>query len=474
MLRTLKPGALFGFSQIASAIFSLARNIMLARTLTVEEFGIASTFAIALSLIEMSTGLSLDKYILQAKFGFNHRVLAVNHFLVFFRGIFLSLVLFFSADLIAHFFGLEHIVWAYQLIAISPALRGLLHMEAIQQQKRMNLLHVSLVDLIPETLATALLIPVLFIWPDYRAVIFVTLFVSFAVSLTSHLLAKQPYRFSVNIPLTKDIWQFAWPMTINSLLMFFVFQGDRLLVGSFYSMEKLGYFSAVFGLFSMPVLLISRLASSIGIPMIAHNLNKNRSADTEIAIICLVMFFFSAFAMSGFIFLGKLVVTLAYGEKYLSDLMLIYWLAISMGIRVFRIPVLVISLASGNSKNGMYCNIVRSVGLLLGLIFAVLGLAFEYILIAIVLGETLAAFFGYYLVRNALTTAVSYIRIQLLSFSFFIMLFIDYYFYRTIEHTALSATLFVINIACFSLIIGFLFKDILFKPDFIKTLKTII
>ena len=56
---------MLSIGQIGSSACSFIRNIVVARVLSVEEFGIAATFAMTLSIVEMSSQLALDKYLIQ-------------------------------------------------------------------------------------------------------------------------------------------------------------------------------------------------------------------------------------------------------------------------------------------------------------------------------------------------------------------------------------------------------------------------
>jgi O-antigen/teichoic acid export membrane protein len=52
-----------------SSLFSLARSVVIAHLISVSDFGIASTFALAMSVIEMMTALGLQQQIVQHKDG---------------------------------------------------------------------------------------------------------------------------------------------------------------------------------------------------------------------------------------------------------------------------------------------------------------------------------------------------------------------------------------------------------------------
>ena len=60
--------ALLG-GNLGVALLKFARNILVARLLSVENFGIAATFAIVFGFIEMLAFLGLDRFLIQTRNG---------------------------------------------------------------------------------------------------------------------------------------------------------------------------------------------------------------------------------------------------------------------------------------------------------------------------------------------------------------------------------------------------------------------
>lgn len=82
----LDSGKFYSKVQILTAMMSLIRNIVIARVLAVDDYGVAATIGIVLSFIEASTTLAFDKYILQSRYGGNERIVGATHFLGILRG----------------------------------------------------------------------------------------------------------------------------------------------------------------------------------------------------------------------------------------------------------------------------------------------------------------------------------------------------------------------------------------------------
>jgi O-antigen/teichoic acid export membrane protein len=69
----IKSGLILTFFNGLAAILGLVRNIMIARLLSVDDFGIASTFAMTMAFVDMSANIGIDRLVVQSKEGQSER-----------------------------------------------------------------------------------------------------------------------------------------------------------------------------------------------------------------------------------------------------------------------------------------------------------------------------------------------------------------------------------------------------------------
>ena len=81
--------ALLG-GNLGVALLKFARNILVARLLSVENFGIAATFAIIFGFIEMLAFLGLDRFLIQTRNEALERVQSTLHTMQVLRGVFVA------------------------------------------------------------------------------------------------------------------------------------------------------------------------------------------------------------------------------------------------------------------------------------------------------------------------------------------------------------------------------------------------
>src|SRR5687768_16809349 len=116
----IRSGLILTTGNATAALLGLARNVIIARLISVEDFGIASTFAITMALVEMASNFSLDRLVVQDRDGDRPHVLATLHAVQAVRGLIGAGILYMLAGLLASLFGVPDVVYAYQALAIIP------------------------------------------------------------------------------------------------------------------------------------------------------------------------------------------------------------------------------------------------------------------------------------------------------------------------------------------------------------------
>ena len=422
----LDSGKFYSKVQILTAMMSLIRNIVIARVLAVDDYGVAATIGIVLSFIEASTTLAFDKYILQSRYGGNERIVGATHFLGILRGFLVAILLFSIAEPVSYYFQIPEKAWMFEVLALSPFLRGFLHQNAAVHQKKGSFYRLSQIELIPQVLTTLTIYPAALYFSDAVVVLYVTILTSFGIVLVSHLLASTPFRLHFTKAVLVDVLRYSWPLVVTGGLTFLVFQGDKAIIGGYYSLEDLALVTVLISLFAMPVMVFDRISIGIGIPLVAKEFSMRSGSENRDFVICAVIVV-ACMAVAGFNSLGGLVIRYLYGDSYVPEIGMVYIVSILMGLRILRMPVQIFSLAAGDSKNGMYVGMARISSLPLSFYFAVNDYEIIMILAAGIIGELLGLLVGAYMAKSI---SPRYWSIMLLVFSliwFFIISLFSYW-----------------------------------------------
>ena len=344
---------------VFSAILGLVRNMLVARLLSVEHFGIASTFAISMSVVEMLTALGLHQLIIQDSNGDNPRLQAGLQGFHLLRGVFSSILLFLLAQPIANFMGTGDIVWAYQMLAFIPVLNGMIHFDIFRLQRQLNYIPSILTSTVPALLSTVLIWPLYMIFGDYRVMLGIILAQGIATVIISHLFAQRRYHLMLAKDIIARALRFGWPLLINGILIFFVFQGEKIIVGREIGLEALAIFSMGFTLTLLPAMLLANSVQSVFLPLLSGS-KENKSGFQRLAMVTLQAHFaLGALFVTGGVLLGPTLVHYLLGEKYTPLLGLFPWLVVLQAMRLMEGGSAIIALAAGRTGVSAVSNLVR-------------------------------------------------------------------------------------------------------------------
>lgn len=354
----LKSGLILTFGNTFGAVLLLVRNILVARLVSVEDFGIASTFAITLALLEMITNFALDRLIVQARDGEHEKLQSTLHSLQVARGAIASLVLFVVAHPIAVLFAVPEATWAYQVMAIVPFLRGFAHLDIFRLQRELKFGKFVMANLVGQLVSTVAVWPLALWLGDYRIMLAAILLHQILYVLATHVVAHRPYLLAWEREIVGRALSFGLPLLANGCLLFGIFHGDRIIVANQLGAEVLGWFSVAFTLTLMPSMLLAKTANGMLLPILSK---ANDGPDFEVlarATLQSALVIGLALAV-GFFLLGGPILVLLFGEKYAMATDVVVWLALMQALRLAKAGPAIVAMSRAETKNPMYTNIVR-------------------------------------------------------------------------------------------------------------------
>lgn len=403
-LNVLKGGAILTLGNGFSAFASFLRNIIIARFISVEDFGIAALFALAMSAIEMASNLAIDKVIIQNSGGDEVSFQSSGHSFLLIRGLISSFILFFIAPFLANMFNIPQATWAFQILAVVPAIKGFLHLDAARFQRKMNFYPIAWIETLPQFLILILSWPLVVWLETYEVVIWLIIIQTVTHVVLSHVFAVRKYQLGWDVDCLKTIYKFGWPLLVNGILMFAILQGDKAIVGAAYSMETLGWYSAAFILTLAPAMIINKVIYSLMLPWVSNvkqepALLKKRSMliiNTCIMIGLLLSIFFSL--------LGELLLISLFGINYSLGGEIVALLGFMQFIRIAKAGPMIIAMGLGDTKNPMISNSIRGIAFILAMVFAWAEFQIIYIVIIGIVGEIASFVISSFLLSKSIKT----------------------------------------------------------------------
>ena len=187
---------------------------------------------------------------------------------------------------------------------------------------------------------------------------------------------------------------YGWPLLLSGILLFATSQADRFVVGSFLGMPALGIYAAA-ALIPVAVnQLILGTSANLLMPVLSGVSGDRRLFEARYDLVFASTAALAIVAFVPLIGLGHLIIPAVFGARYQAPALLVAWLAIGAAAGVLRGAPAIAALALGDTKNLLYANVVRPLGLAAALVAVHLGHGIVAVATAIALGELLATVYA--------------------------------------------------------------------------------
>jgi O-antigen/teichoic acid export membrane protein len=394
----LKGGVHLSTGQVVSQASSFLKSLMVARLISPADFGIAAIFAVTFSLMEMISNLSAQLLIVQAEDGDNPRFEGTIHFIHACRGLLNASILFILAGPVSRLFGAPNAKVAFECLALVPLARGFYHIDVNRFQRHMRFGPYVFVDSGSNLMVTLIALPLAFWLRNYWAMLWLLVAQSVFYLVGSHWLAERPYRWAWDRFFTKRMFHFGWPLTINGLLLFMIWEGDRFVIGSAhrlfsrnnYTLADLGAYSVAFALTQAPGTIVGNVSQSLFLPLLSRAQGLRDQFERRYLACTQAVSLTAVIVATGFILAGARVVTLVYGHKYAEAGIFIGWLSAMWALRILRTAPTLAAMAYADTRNAMVSNLARSSAFVGILLVAATGRSVVWIAVCGFLGELLA------------------------------------------------------------------------------------
>jgi O-antigen/teichoic acid export membrane protein len=219
--------------------------------------------------------------------------------------------------------------------------------------------------------------------------------------LVSHLRAERRYTLGYSKVHAARLAQFAAPLMLNGLLLFFGSQGDRVLVGNQLGLTALGHYSAVLLLILYPTGMIGRYLTAIHLPQIAACRDSNTARDRSVDRLAGQTLVLGLLMCVGFAAVGSTAVTLLYGAKFRQPALNVCLIGILQASRFIRLWPNTAAVGMGRSGIVLTNTIARLIGIPIALVAAVRGGGVEGIVSGLIFGEFVALAVGVTMLNRA-------------------------------------------------------------------------
>lgn len=341
-----------------TAVLLLLRNLAVAALIPVADYGVAATFAMVMSLIEMASTIGLQQQIVQSDKGAELRFQAAVQGFHALRGVLAAGVLLVLAGPLAAFLGVPEVAWAYQVLAFVPLSQAFLHFDLHRLQRDMRFGPMILSGTVPALLSLLLVWPLAAWLGDYRVMLWAVIVQAALRLILSHVVATRRYALVIDLGIMRENLTFGWPLLVNALLLYVVFQGDKIIVGRVLGMEALALLAMGFTLTLMPTLVLAKSTQNFFLPQ----LSRGKDLAQVVVQVCLLH---GVALVLGIALIGGPLISGLLGAEYAALEPLLLPLAVMQALRVAKAGPGIVALSQAYSSNAMWGNIPRVASLVL-------------------------------------------------------------------------------------------------------------
>jgi len=274
---------------------------------------------------------------------------------------------------IAGFLNIPEVAWAYQLLALVPVIRGFEHFDIYLLNREMKFGPLLLTKTVPAFIGLLSIWPLYQAFDDYRIMLYSVLLHWVLVVATSHLVARRRYRANLDRSVMRRSLHFGWPIMITNILLFGVFQGDKLIVGREFGIETLAIFAMGITLTLTPSLVFGATEQQFYLPQLS-NVANDQKRFAQLAMATMQTSLISGLTLLVMIlFLGEPLVSFLLGEKYKALHSLLPWLAILQAIHTFKNGCITVAISQKHTSNSMIVSCFRILALILAWYVAASG-----------------------------------------------------------------------------------------------------
>lgn len=396
----LRGGVVLTAGNMLSQILSLVRNMIVARLVGPEDFGVAVTFAVTLSVLEAALAHGFDKLLIQDKDGDDIELQSMLHTILVGRGLVLGAILFIAAPFLAQAFNIPEATLAYQILALVPVMRGFAHLDVMRVQRQMHFAPSQWLQILSQLAGLVVAITYALIFQNYWAMLWGIIGQLFVFLMLTHVIASRSYLLGWNSAFTRRVIGFSWPLMLNGIVLVLSSQADRLIVGTMLSLTDLAIYGAASMLVTAFLTLLAKVAGDLSLPWISETRDVPEEYRNRHAIIGAAVSFGCVFVFAPIALLGGDIVVLFFGYDFQGPDMMMAWLAVAMGLRFLRVWPIVIAMSFGDTITLMRSNVIRGLGLIALIVALQMGAGISGAAAAMALGEGLATLFAFIRIRR--------------------------------------------------------------------------
>lgn len=303
-------------SQIATQFIALVKNIIIARILSPDDFGLFGIALIALSLFDVFSQTGFDAALIQKKENIEE-YLDTAFVVNIFRGVILFVLLFFAAPYVGIFFENTLVTPIVRIISFTFLINGLINPGTIYFIRELDFKKQFYWDMSRTITDIVVSLSIIFLLRNVWVLVIASISSYLTRAVVSYLIHSFRPKFRFKKEYASSLFKFGKWVLASSILVYLVTQGDDAFVGKVLGVTWLGFYRMAYRFSNLPATHITHVISRVSFPAYSK-LQEDipRLREAYLKILQVISFF--TFPIAGLIFvLAPDFTKIFLGEKWM-------------------------------------------------------------------------------------------------------------------------------------------------------------
>ena len=397
-----------GGATLSLRLISIVSGILLARLLDPKDFGIVALAQVVLGTTNLFSGFGLGAAVVQSQEE-RGKVAFQSFVITSVTGLTLFAVIFLSAELFAGFLGNPHVTTVLQWMAVTVLLAAWSIVPEALLQKDLLFGKISGAMVIAELLYVAIALSLAFLGAGLWSLVYASLARSLLTLVLLWVFCPgwewvRPKRWDGS--LMKRLLRFGIHSTGGGVVTFFYSIIDNLIVGKWLGAQALGFYSRAYDFTRRTVDQVTNVVGAVLLPSYAKiQSDAPRLSRAYLKSLRLISFLVVPVSLGLFITGPEMVETLL-GEKWVPMVAAFQILALASLVKPLSATTSALFLSTGRPVYNLRAGLVV-VGVMLPLIFLLLGFGIEGVAVAVLCAQLVGFAYNMLQVRSVLQNTAS-------------------------------------------------------------------
>lgn len=267
--RALGGGRILALGTLIERLARLGRNMVLARIIAPDQFGIMALTLAVIALFEAITEVGVKQAVIQNERGNTPEFLNVAWWFSLLRGLVVAALAVLLAGPLANFYGEPELQPLLLVAPLTVVFAGLTspRIYALQREFRFGATMWTVQG--AGVLGTLFTVALAFYLQNVWALLWGAVFEAFARLVISFILCPIRPSFRWEERARRDLFRFTKGMAGLSVLTLLIMQGDTFVLGRVATAEELGIYTLAIALAAFPLSIYSKVVQPLLVPMLA-------------------------------------------------------------------------------------------------------------------------------------------------------------------------------------------------------------